>query len=185
MKGSSNDVTTHVTSTSLPPFSPHRILYAYIRYLSPPSSNHSSPKKNNMPTILLLGGHGKVALHMTRLLTARGHKVHSVIRDASHVSEIASISPLAVPIVSSIEDATDASADRSMDGVQWVVWSAGAGGKGAKERTKAVDEDAAKRFIAAAIRAPGVSRFLMVSASVARREKAEWWDELDLEVGLT
>ncbi|GAW07917.1 nad dependent epimerase dehydratase family protein [Lentinula edodes] len=48
-----------------------------------------------------------------------------------------------------------------MKGVEWVIWSAGAGGKGGPERTKAVDEIAAKRFIKAALLAPSVTKFLM------------------------
>jgi len=57
----------------------------------------------------------------------------------------------------------------------------GAGGKGGAERTKAVDEYAAKKFIRAALDAPSVKKFLMVSASCARRSPASDWDEEDVE----
>ncbi|KAF8539327.1 NADH(P)-binding-domain-containing protein [Trichophaea hybrida] len=134
-----------------------------------------------MPKILLLGGHGKVALKLTILLTARGHHVTSIIRNPEHTSEIQSLSPLVTPVLSSIEEATATSAEALMEGCDWVVWSAGAGGKGGKERTKAVDEDAAKKFIAAAIRSPDVKKFLMVSASCARRAPASWYDEEDVK----
>lgn len=134
-----------------------------------------------MVKVLLLGGHGKVSLKMTTLLAARGHHITSIIRNPVHASEIQSLSPLVTPVISSIEDATDASAEALMKGIDWVVWSAGAGGMG-KERTKAVDEDGAKRFIAAAIRSQDVKRFLMVSASCARRTPASWYDEEDIKV---
>jgi nucleoside-diphosphate-sugar epimerase len=137
-----------------------------------------------MVNVLLLGGHGKVALHMTRLLAARGHQVTSIIRNPAHVADIQSLceSPLVTPVVSSLEEATPESAKALMNGIDWVVWSAGAGGKGGKERTKAVDEDAAKKFIAAALEAESVKRFLMVSANAARHQPASWWKEDDLEV---
>lgn len=132
---------------------------------------------------LILGGHGKIALHLTKILADRSHNVTSIIRNPHHGAAISAISPLVVPRAESLEDATDASAEAMMDGVDWVIWSAGAGGKGGKERTKAVDELAAKRFIAAAIRAPSVKRFLMVSACCARRSPASWWDQQDVKVG--
>jgi len=68
-----------------------------------------------------------------------------------------------------------------MENINWVVWSAGAGGKGGPQRTRAVDEIAAKRYIDAAAEAPSVDTFLMVSASGARRTPASWWDENDVK----
>lgn len=58
--------------------------------------------------------------------------------------------------------------------------SVGAGGKGGAERTVAVDREAAKKYITASIAAPSVSKFLTVSASIARREPAPYWDEADI-----
>jgi nucleoside-diphosphate-sugar epimerase len=137
-----------------------------------------------MVHILLLGGHGKVALHMTRLFAARGHQVTSIIRNSVHAADIKATctSPLVSPVVANLEEATPDSAKKLMDHVDWVVWSAGAGGKGGKERTKSVDEDAAKKFIAAALETESVKRFLMVSASCARHQPASWWNEEDLKV---
>ena len=80
-----------------------------------------------MVRILLLGGHGRVALHITRLLAARGHHVTSIIRNPAHVADVAALGPssLIAPTVSSIEHAPDAAAEEMMDGIDWVVWSAG------------------------------------------------------------
>ncbi|KAA8893056.1 hypothetical protein FN846DRAFT_923893 [Sphaerosporella brunnea] len=111
----------------------------------------SKPTIANTVNVLLLGGHGKVALHMTRLLVSHGHSVTRLIRDPSHSADITSLD--ASPLVSSVEEATTESARKLMHGIEWVIWSAGAGGKGGKERTKAVDEDAAKKFISAALQA--------------------------------
>ncbi|KAF5361370.1 hypothetical protein D9757_011358 [Collybiopsis confluens] len=83
------------------------------------------------------------------------------------------------PVVASIEETDVEGAKELMKDIDWVVWSAGAGGKGGVERTKAVDEDAAKRFITAAISSPSVKKFLMVSASISRRSPASYWDDAD------
>ncbi|KAL0570539.1 hypothetical protein V5O48_011422 [Marasmius crinis-equi] len=138
-----------------------------------------------MARVLLLGGHGKVALRITKLLAAQNHHVVSVVRNAEHIAEIRALAPphniqLVEPVVASVEDADDSVAARMMKDIDWVVWSAGAGGKGGPERTKAVDEVAAKRFIKAALEAPSVKKFLIVSTSSARRQPASYWSEDDV-----
>ncbi|KAH8144612.1 uncharacterized protein LAJ45_11380 [Morchella importuna] len=136
-----------------------------------------------MVQVLLLGGHGKVALHMTKLLTKAGHIVTSIIRSADHIPDINAhaVSPgLVKPTVSSIEDATPESIAVQLEGIDWVIWSAGAGGKGGPERTIAVDQEAAKKYISASLAAPSVSKFLMVSALISRREPAPYWGEEDV-----
>ncbi|KAF5359042.1 hypothetical protein D9758_004779 [Tetrapyrgos nigripes] len=135
--------------------------------------------------VLLLGGHGKIALRMTKLLAAQNHTVTSIIRNQDHVQEIQQLAPpqnasLVKPVVASIEEADEEAARKMMENIDWVVWSAGAGGKGGQERTRAVDEYAAKRFMKAALDAPSVKKFLMVSASCARRSPASYWDEEDI-----
>ncbi|KAF9269299.1 NAD(P)-binding protein [Marasmius fiardii PR-910] len=138
-----------------------------------------------MARILLLGGHGKIAMKMTQILAARNHTVTSIIRNPDHADEIralASDSHHINPVVASIEEADDDSAKKLMENIDWVIWSAGAGGKGGKERTKAVDEVAAKRFITAAIASPTPTKFLMVSANSSRRSPASYWAEKDKEI---
>lgn len=90
-----------------------------------------------MARIALIGGHGKVALQLARILTERGDEVSSVFRNPDHA--LAGL----------------------LAGHDAVVFSAGAGG-GNPARTYAVDRDAAIRVIDAAAQA-GVTRFVMVS----------------------
>ncbi|QGF22895.1 SDR family oxidoreductase [Raineyella fluvialis] len=112
-----------------------------------------------MATILIIGGHGKVALRLAPLLTAHGHRVLSWVRNEEHVAEVRATG--AEPVLADAELLdTEAMAQR-MAGVDAVVWSAGAGG-GDPTRTYAVDRDAAIRSIRAAEQA-GVRRYLMVS----------------------
>lgn len=109
--------------------------------------------------VVILGGHGKVALLAAPKLTAAGFAVDSVIRNPDQAGDVEAAG--AHPVVLDIETAdTDALAE-VFAGAAAIVFSAGAGG-GSPERTKAVDLEAAKRAIDAAEQA-GVKRFVMVS----------------------
>ncbi len=112
-----------------------------------------------MARIVVIGGHGKVALQLARILTDRGDEVTSVFRNPDHADDVAASG--ASPVVADIERLdTDALAGL-VAGYDAVVFSAGAGG-GNPARTYAVDRDAAIRVVDAAARA-GVKRFVMVS----------------------
>jgi uncharacterized protein YbjT (DUF2867 family) len=112
-----------------------------------------------MTRIAIIGGHGKVALHLSRLLTAEGHSVTSIIRNPDHAGDVAATG--ATPSVLDVENSTTAAIAEAISGHDAVVWSAGAGG-GNPERTYAVDRDAAIRSMDAAAEA-GVGRYVMVS----------------------
>ncbi|MCM1014165.1 SDR family oxidoreductase [Brevibacterium sp. XM4083] len=113
--------------------------------------------------VVILGGHGKVALLAAPKLTAAGFAVDSVIRNPDQAGDVEAAG--AHPVVLDIETAdTDALAE-VFAGAAAIVFSAGAGG-GSPERTKAVDLEAAKRAIDAAEQA-GVKRFVMVSFASA------------------
>ena len=109
--------------------------------------------------VLVLGGHGKVALLLAPLLAARGDDVTSVIRNPEHAGDVTAAG--ASSLVLDVEAADEAALRDAVDGYDAVVWSAGAGGASA-ERTYAVDRDAAIRTMDAAA-ATGVRRFVMVS----------------------
>lgn len=113
--------------------------------------------------VVILGGHGKIALLAAPKLAAAGFAVDAVIRNPDQSSDVEAAE--ANPVVLDIETAdTQALAD-VFAGAQAVVFSAGAGG-GNPDRTKAVDLDAAKRSVDAAEQA-GVKRFVMVSYASA------------------
>jgi len=108
---------------------------------------------------IIFGGHGKVALLLSRMLADEEHRVTSVIRNPDHADEVTAAG--ATPVVVDLEYATPTELAEVMRGHDVVVWSAGAGG-GSAERTRAVDRDAAIRSMDAAIEA-GVGRYVMVS----------------------
>lgn len=109
--------------------------------------------------IMIIGGHGKVALQLGRLLAGEGHTVNSVIRSESQVADVEDTGANAV--VADVETMDTDALTELLRGQDAVVWSAGAGG-GNPERTYAVDRDAAIRSMAAA-RTAGVRRYVMVS----------------------
>jgi uncharacterized protein YbjT (DUF2867 family) len=112
-----------------------------------------------MARIVIIGGHGKVALRLARILAERGNEVTSVFRNADHTDDVASTG--ANPVVADIEKLDTGALADLLNGHDAVVFSAGAGG-GNPARTYAVDRDAAIRVIDAADQA-GVRRFVMVS----------------------
>jgi uncharacterized protein YbjT (DUF2867 family) len=119
-----------------------------------------------MSRILIIGGHGKVALLLAPLLVARGDDVTSVIRNPSHAPDVAATG--ARPVTADVQALTVEELASLLAGHDAVVWSAGAGG-GDPERTYAVDRDAATRSMDAA-KAAGLERYVMVSYFGARRD---------------
>jgi nucleoside-diphosphate-sugar epimerase len=116
-----------------------------------------------MSNVIILGGHGRVALLTAQLLTARGDTVSSVIRKPEQQDDVRATG--AEPVVADIEQLDIAGLTDLLRGHDAVVWSAGAGG-GSAERTWAVDRDAAIRTMHAALEAD-VHRYVLVSWSDA------------------
>ncbi|MGJ6979301.1 SDR family oxidoreductase [Aestuariimicrobium soli] len=113
--------------------------------------------------IVILGGHGKVALLAAPRLVAAGRSVDAVIRNPKHADDVRAAG--ANPVVLDIERATTVELAELFTGAEAVVFSAGAGG-GNPARTHAVDFEAAVRSMDAAARA-GVPRFVTVSYATA------------------
>ena len=94
--------------------------------------------------VIIVGGHGNVALRLARLLSS-SHTVTSVIRTHDHTQDISAAR--AIPLLLSLEDSPVADFSNAFEGADVVVFSAGAGGKGGPERTRKVDyEGAVKVF---------------------------------------
>jgi len=119
-----------------------------------------------MARVLIIGGHGKVALRLAPLLVERGDEVTSLIRNPDHAYEVGRTG--AMPVVADVESLDEAALAEVFRGHDAIVWSAGAGG-GDPQRTRSVDLEAAIRSMAAAADA-GVARYVMVSYLGARRD---------------
>jgi len=119
-----------------------------------------------MSQIAIIGGHGKVALHLAKILTGAGHTVTSFIRNPDHVEDVTASG--ATALLADVETLAAEELAEKLTGFDALVWSAGAGG-GTEERTYAVDRDAAIRSMDAAHQA-GVKRYVMVSYKGSRAD---------------
>ena len=118
-----------------------------------------------MARILVLGGHGKVALRAERMLAEAQHTVHAAIRNPDHATDVAETG--AEPVVADLERLDQQGTDELVTGYDVVVWAAGASG-GSPERTRAVDHDAALSVLDAVTRSG--ARLVMVSYFGSRRD---------------
>jgi uncharacterized protein YbjT (DUF2867 family) len=112
-----------------------------------------------MSTIVIAGGHGKIALRLARLLSARGDTVRSLIRNPGHAAGVHAAG--AEPVVADMEE-LDSLAE-FVEGADAVVFAAGAGPGSGPERKRTVDLGAAVKLLEAA-EATGARRYLMVSS---------------------
>ncbi|KAF8605743.1 NAD(P)-binding protein [Ceratobasidium sp. AG-I] len=114
------------------------------------------------PNLVIVGGHGKVALHLARLASQQNHTVTSVIRDPSQAQDITDTG--AKPHVLSLEDAPVSDFAQLFTGANAVIFAAGAGGKGGEERTRAVDYEGALKVFDAIDAVSGTKpRLVLVS----------------------
>jgi uncharacterized protein YbjT (DUF2867 family) len=111
--------------------------------------------------IVIAGGHGQIALRLARLLSARGERVRSLIRNPDHAADVSAAGGDALEF-----DLEERSADELaavVRGADAVVFAAGAGPGSGAERKRTVDLGAAVKLVDAA-RAAGVRRYVMVSS---------------------
>jgi uncharacterized protein YbjT (DUF2867 family) len=111
--------------------------------------------------IVIAGGHGAIALHLTRLLHERGDRVRSLIRNPVHAGDVETVG--ATPVVCDLEHVDEDVVARATAGADAAVFAAGAGPGSGPERKWTVDYGGAVKLIAAA-KANGTDRYVMVSS---------------------
>ncbi|TPW73455.1 NAD(P)H-binding protein [Schumannella sp. 10F1B-5-1] len=116
--------------------------------------------------IVIAGGHGKIALLLSSLLSADGHRVRGLVRNPDHADDLAAAGAEAV--VLDLEQADDAAVAEAISGADAVVFAAGAGANSGAARKLTLDRDGAILLADAAVQA-GVTRYLLVSAIGADR----------------
>ena len=112
----------------------------------------------------MAGGHGKIALHLLRLLAADGHRARGLIRKPEQAADLEAAG--AVAVLGDLE--ADASLAGYVQGADVVVFAAGAGPGSGPERKRTVDLGGAVKLADAAL-AVGVARYVMVSSIGADR----------------
>ena len=111
--------------------------------------------------VAIAGGHGKVALHLARVLRERGGDARSLIRRAEHSGDVREAG--GEPVLCDLEAAGDDEIAAAIEGADAVVFAAGAGPGSGPERKETVDYGGAVKLIEAARRA-GISRYVIVSS---------------------
>lgn len=119
--------------------------------------------------IVIAGGHGQIALHLERLLAARGDTPVGLIRRAGQQQEDELRAAGAEPVRCDLESATVEQVAAVLAGADAAVFAAGAGAGSGAERKDTVDRAGAVLFADAAERA-GVRRFVLLSSMGADRE---------------
>lgn len=128
--------------------------------------------------VVIAGGHGKIALILERLLSARGDEAIGLIRNPAQAADLEAAGATAV--VLDLENASVAEVADAVRGADAVVFAAGAGPGSGAARKQTVDRDAAI-LLADAAEAAGVGRYVMVSAlSADDRSLDENYDEVFL-----
>jgi uncharacterized protein YbjT (DUF2867 family) len=140
--------------------------------------------------VVIAGGHGQIALRLTKLLSGDGHEVVGVVRNPDHEADIAAAGGQAA--VLDLEQADASAVAKVLAGADVAIFSAGAGPGSGNARKDTVDRGAAALFADAAQQA-GVRRHLQVGSMGADRAdsltddstftiylKAKWAAEQDL-----
>ncbi|WP_328520842.1 SDR family oxidoreductase [Kribbella sp. NBC_00359] len=140
--------------------------------------------------VVIAGGHGQIALRLTRLLAGDGHEVVGLVRNPDHEADLAAAGGQAA--VLDLEQVDVAAVAGVLAGADVAIFAAGAGPGSGKDRKDTVDRGAAALFADAAEQA-GVRRHLQVGSMGADRAdslhddevftvylKAKWAAEEDL-----
>jgi uncharacterized protein YbjT (DUF2867 family) len=140
--------------------------------------------------VVIAGGHGQIALRLTKLLADGGHEVVGLVRNPDHEPDITAAGGQAA--VLDLEQADASAVAGVLGGADVAIFAAGAGPGSGKARKDTVDRGAAALFADAAEQA-GVRRHLQVGSINADRApsltddetftvylKAKWAAEEDL-----
>ena len=111
--------------------------------------------------VAIAGGHGQIALRLTKLLSERGDEVLSLIRNPDHAADVRAAG--GEPVVCDLEQADVSEVADAIDGADAVVFAAGAGPGSGEARKETMDKGGAVKLIDAA-KTKGIDRYLMVSA---------------------
>jgi uncharacterized protein YbjT (DUF2867 family) len=125
--------------------------------------------------VVIAGGHGQIALRLTKLLAQRGDTAIGLVRNPDHVGDVREAGGDAVVV--DLEQASVDEVAAALAGADAVVFAAGAGPGSGAARKDTVDRAASVLFADAAETA-GVRRFLQVSAMGLDRADDPSMDEV-------
>jgi nucleoside-diphosphate-sugar epimerase len=120
--------------------------------------------------VVIAGGHGNIALRLTRLLSQRGDEVVGLIRNPDHADDVRAAG--GEPVVQDLERADANEVAQTLAGADAAVFAAGAGSGSGAERKWTLDRDGAIKLLEAA-RAADVPRYLIISSVGAENPPAD------------
>lgn len=120
----------------------------------------------------IVGGHGKIAMRLAKILADRGDSPRGIIRKTEQAKDLEEIG--AEPIVLDIENVDDIS--DALAGADAVVFAAGAGPGSGPARKRTVDYGGAVKLAEGCI-VKGIRRYLMIS-SIGSNRPDTWSDEM-------
>ena len=108
--------------------------------------------------VVIVGGHGQIAMRLAKLLADRGDRVRGVIRNPDHAADLEAVGAEGVVCDIENEELTEA-----VEGADAVIFAAGAGPGSGPERKQTVDLGGAVKLIEAC-QANDIKRYLIVSS---------------------
>jgi uncharacterized protein YbjT (DUF2867 family) len=111
--------------------------------------------------VAIAGGHGNIALRLTRLLSERGDEVVALVRNPDHADDVRAAG--AEPAVHDLEQGSVEELAGALNGADAALFAAGAGPGSGAERKWTMDRDGAIKLLEAA-RSAGIPRYLIISS---------------------
>jgi nucleoside-diphosphate-sugar epimerase len=111
--------------------------------------------------VAIAGGHGQIALRLTKLLSERGDEVLSLVRNPDHADDVREAG--GEPVVCDLEEAGVDEVAEAVDAADAIVFAAGAGPCSGTARKETMDYGGAAKLIEAA-RKQGIKRYVIVSS---------------------
>jgi uncharacterized protein YbjT (DUF2867 family) len=111
--------------------------------------------------VAIAGGHGQIALHLSRMLSQRDDHVRGLIRDEMQANDLRAVG--SEPVVVDLEQASASEIAEAIAGADAVVFAAGAGPGSGAARKETVDYEGAVKLLEAA-QIAGAQRYVMISS---------------------
>jgi len=112
--------------------------------------------------VLIAGGHGKIAMELTRILAERGDEVRSLVRNPDHIAEVRDAGALEA-FACDLERSSADHVAEAVGAADVIVFAAGAGPGSGPERKETMDYGGVIKLLEAADR-NGIGRFVVISS---------------------
>jgi uncharacterized protein YbjT (DUF2867 family) len=124
-------------------------------------------ERKEIMRVLVIGANGQIGTQLVHKLKEKDHELVAMLRKEEQIEQFrdAGIETVLADLEESISHA--------FENIDAVVFTAGSGANTPKSQTKVIDEDGAIKAIDEAERS-SASRFIMVSALKANRDKSTW-----------